>query len=346
MPGTRASIAMSYTPWWLGPSGPVMPARSRQNTTGQAVQRHVVHDLVPRPVEERRVDRDDRAQPAHRHAGGPGDGVLLGDADVEEAVGETLLERQQSGRAGHRRGDRDDALVVLGQLDDGLGERLRVPRGHGLGRADHRVEHRRVVEVLLVVVLGRRVAAALLGEHVDDDRALGRQLDGVAERRLELGDVVPVDRPDVAHAERLEERRWLEELADGRLDRLDGLLGRGADERHLAQELLELALPPHIDRVEADVGQRARQPVADPRRSGVGCSSASTLVARPVGREVGDRRRVAAAVVVEHDDDPAPLWPRLFSASYAMPPVIDPSPITATMWRCGSAPASRATARP
>ena len=34
-----------------------------------------------------------------------GDGVLLGDADVEEAVGEAGLERQQPGRAGHGRGD-------------------------------------------------------------------------------------------------------------------------------------------------------------------------------------------------------------------------------------------------
>ena len=81
---------MSYTPWWLGPSGPVMPARSMQNTTGQAVQGDVVDDLVPGPVEERRVDRDDRAQAAHRHAGGAGDGVLLGDADVEEAVREAV----------------------------------------------------------------------------------------------------------------------------------------------------------------------------------------------------------------------------------------------------------------
>ncbi|CAB4733759.1 unannotated protein [freshwater metagenome] len=39
-------------------------------------------------------------------------------------------------------------------------------------------------------------------------------------------------------------------------------------------------------------------------------------------------------------------WPRLLSASYAMPPVIEPSPITATMCRRGSCPASRATARP
>ena len=41
------------------------------------------------------------------------------------------------------------------------------------------------------------------------------------------------------------------------------------------------------------------------------------------------------------------LWPRLFSASYAMPPVSEPSPMTATMCRrLGSAPLSRATARP
>jgi hypothetical protein len=58
-----------------------------------------------------------------------------------------------------------------------------------------RVEHRGVVEVLLVVVLGGRVAAALLGEHVHHDRALGRQLLGVAQRVLELLDVVAVDGP-------------------------------------------------------------------------------------------------------------------------------------------------------
>ena len=34
-PAPCASIARSYTPWWLGPSGPVIPARSMQNTTGR-----------------------------------------------------------------------------------------------------------------------------------------------------------------------------------------------------------------------------------------------------------------------------------------------------------------------
>ena len=130
---------------------------------------------------------------------------------------------------GHRRGDGDDARVELGLLDDRLGERLGVAGGHGLGRPVLGVEHRRVVEVLLVVVLGRRVAAALLGEDVDDDRALGRELVGVAERLLELVDVVAVDRADVAHAERLEERRRLEELAHAGLERLHRPLGLRAD---------------------------------------------------------------------------------------------------------------------
>ena len=185
----------------------------------------------------------------------------------------------------------------------GLGERLRVAGRHGLRRADQRVEHGGVVEVLLVVVLGRRVAAALLGEDVDDDRALGRQLDGVAQRLLERRDVVAVDRSDVAHAERLEERRRLQDLAHRRLDRVDGLLGRRADDGHVAQQLLEAALAAHVRRVEADLGEHLRQPVAD------AADQARRARGRAggggVGREVGDRRRVAAAVVVEHDDHAA-----------------------------------------
>ena len=163
------------------------------------------------------------------------------------------------GRAGHRGGDRDDARVELGGLDHGLGERLGVAGGHGLGRSVLGVEHRRVVEVLLVVVLGGRVAASLLGEHVDDDRALGRQLLGVAQRLLELGDVVAVDRARVAHAERLEERRRLEELADAGLERLDRPLGVRADAGQVLQEVLEAALAAHVHRIEADVGERVRR---------------------------------------------------------------------------------------
>ena len=98
---------------------------------------------------------------------------------------------------------------LLGLLDQRLGERLRcttvaagasAARSAGSNAGD-------VVQALLVVVLGRRVAPALLGEHVHDDRALELGALRSAARAL---DVVAVDRPDVAHAERLEERRRLE----------------------------------------------------------------------------------------------------------------------------------------
>ena len=118
--------------------------------------------------------------------------------------------------------------------------------------------------MLLVVVLGRRVAAALLGEHVHDDRTFDGQLDGVPERLLELGDVVAVDGTDVAHAERLEERRRLEELAHAGLQRVDCSFGRRTDQRKVVEELLEPPLATHVHRVEADVGERARQSLADP----------------------------------------------------------------------------------
>ena len=76
------------------------------------MQADVVDELVPRTVQEHGVDRDDGTQPAHRHARGGGDRVLLGDADVEATVGEALGERQQPGGTGHARGERDDLRVL------------------------------------------------------------------------------------------------------------------------------------------------------------------------------------------------------------------------------------------
>ena len=71
---------------------------------GQAVHADVEVGLVEGTREERRVQRDHGSQPAHRHARGHRDRVLFGDADVEVAIGELLLERQQarSGPASRR----------------------------------------------------------------------------------------------------------------------------------------------------------------------------------------------------------------------------------------------------
>ena len=56
----------------------------------QRLDRHVVHHLVVGALQEGRVDRAERLHPLGRQAGGEGHRVLLGDADVEAAVGEAL----------------------------------------------------------------------------------------------------------------------------------------------------------------------------------------------------------------------------------------------------------------
>jgi hypothetical protein len=227
--------------------------------------------------------------------------VLLGDADVEEPLGEPCLERQQPGWAGHRGRDRDDAGVGVGLFDDRLGERLRVTRRDRRRRTDGRIEDRCVVQVLLVVVLRGQVAPAFLGDDVHEDRSVGRQLERVVEGALQLLDVVAVERTDVAHTEGLEERRRLQEFTDSGLERVDALLGLRAHVGKFAEELLQFALPLHVHRIQTDVGEAVREPIGDARRE------AGMIGHRPVersgrGREVGDRRGIAAAVVVENDD--------------------------------------------
>ena len=91
----------------------------------QVLQGDVHDELVVGALQERRVDGDDRAHAADGEAGGEADRVLLGDADVVEAVGKRLGEGVEAGARGHRGGDRDDALVALGRRDQRV---ARTPR--------------------------------------------------------------------------------------------------------------------------------------------------------------------------------------------------------------------------
>ena len=58
----------------------------------QALDRDVVHDLVVAALQEGRVDRAERLVAFGGEAGGEGHRMLLGDADVEGAVRERLVE--------------------------------------------------------------------------------------------------------------------------------------------------------------------------------------------------------------------------------------------------------------
>src|SRR5208283_941834 len=93
---------------------PVIPGYPRAPGTDhnrQTVQPDVEVPLVDRPAEEGREDRHNRSETAHRHPGRGCERVLLGDADVQEALGIAVLERQKPGRAWHGRRDRHYAVV-------------------------------------------------------------------------------------------------------------------------------------------------------------------------------------------------------------------------------------------
>lgn len=100
IPGMTLRIDMSHAAVAgavvSGDPGPVQHQGDRQ-----LVQRHVHHDLIEGPVEEGRIDRHHRVHAAHRQPGRRGHRVLLGDADVEEPVGELLTEFGEPGRTGH-----------------------------------------------------------------------------------------------------------------------------------------------------------------------------------------------------------------------------------------------------
>ena len=97
-------------------------------------------------------------QAAEGEAGRRRDGVLLGDADVVDAVGEALRERQQARRAQHRGGHRDDVVALVADLDELVGEDVG-PRRAAARAADrlagHRVDLADGVELVGLVVAGR-----------------------------------------------------------------------------------------------------------------------------------------------------------------------------------------------
>ena len=94
----------------------------------QVVLAHVVNRLVEGPLQERRVQRHDRPHSADREAACHGDGVLLGDAHVVEAVREGRLELGEARPGGHARRDRHDPAINPSQLDELGHEDRRVAR--------------------------------------------------------------------------------------------------------------------------------------------------------------------------------------------------------------------------
>ena len=201
-----------------------------------------MHDLVVGALQEGRVDRAERLHPLGRHAGGERHRMLLGDADIEEAIRIFLGELLQPGAGRHRRGDRHDPRVGIGGCQQALGE------DRGVGRRSRRrlgllagddVELRYRVE-LVARRLGGRIATTLLGNHVQQHRALLVRLAQVAQDRQQVVHVVAVDRADIVEAELLEQRAAGQDAAGELVGPLGGALDRlrqapGDPSREVAQ---------------------------------------------------------------------------------------------------------------
>ena len=240
----------------------------------QTLDRDVVHDLIVGALQERGVDGAERLQAFGGEAGRKRHRVLLGDADVECAIGEFLAEEIEAGAVRHGRRDGDDALVLLRFRDQAIGEHARVGRRVLLRlhlRAGDDVELCDAV-ILVVGGFGRRVALALLGDDVDQDRALCRVLH-VLQNRQELVEIVAVDGTHVIEAQLLEPHAALPEVARVFLH------ARGAPLPALRQALGELL----CEVAELKIGIARRD-------------------ARKIGREGASGRRDRHVVVVEDHD--------------------------------------------
>ena len=75
-----------------------MPARSMTKVTGSLCNATSHRDLVERALQERRVDATTGRRPRIASPGGERHGMLLGDADIEEAVRKALRELEEPGR--------------------------------------------------------------------------------------------------------------------------------------------------------------------------------------------------------------------------------------------------------
>ena len=209
-----------------GDAGPVEHEGDRQ-----PVHADVEQHLVEGPVEEGRVDRDDRVQAGQREAGGGGDGVLLGDADVEDPVG--------VGRGELRRARPAASMAAVMATTSSRSSPMRaissaktlvqVGPPASTGSPGHGVDDVDRVEPVGLVVLGRGVAETLGGQAVHDDRPA--ELTRGAERLLERERVVAVDRADVLEAEVLEHHLRLEQVLEALLGAVQRFVQRGADHR-------------------------------------------------------------------------------------------------------------------
>ncbi len=257
--------------------GADQPGAIHGEANRQLLQRDVMHHLVIGALQEGGIDRDERLVAFRGQAGGEGHRMLLGNADIETAIGELRGEQVEPGPRRHGGGDGQNLFVLARLLDEAFAEHLGVG-----GRLRLRLDLRagRHVELDDAVIFVRRrlgggIALALLGDDVQQDRTLAIGVAHVPQHREEVVQVVPVDRTRIIEAELLEQRAAMSDHVAGEFLGANRLLVDAA-----RQALRDLA----ADFAQGHIGTSGQQP-------------------REIGRQGPDRRRYRHIVVVEDDDE-------------------------------------------
>ncbi len=199
--------------------------------------------------------------------------MLLGDADVERALGEPGLEVVEPHHVHHGGGDRDHVLATMADADDLVGEDVGPDLAARVLLAGLDVEGLGRVELVGLVPFGGVVAEALAGDGVHDDGPAEPL--GLGERLLHRHPVVAVDGADVLETEVLEEPLWGNGVLHALLHGVEDVVRRRADAADRGQPLLDQV----EDLLVAGVGAQRRERVG----------------------EAADRGRVGPAVVVDDD---------------------------------------------
>jgi hypothetical protein len=155
-------------------------------------------------------------------AGGEGDGVLFGNADIEITVGVFGREAHHAGTFTHGRRNADESGISFGHVAQPVAKDLGVGQlGRAFGRL-YAIAGGEFADTVIEdgVVLGQLVTLALLGDDVEELRAL--QLLQVFQCRDQGIEIVAVDRAVVMEAEFLEQRAG----SDHALDVLFGAAGQ------------------------------------------------------------------------------------------------------------------------
>ena len=245
----------------------------------QLLDGDVVDDAVVGALQERRINGDHGPHALRGESRRERRRMRFRDADVEEPLRPLFLEDVRPRSRGHGRGDGDEVGVLGRELRERVAEDLRPlrrPGVHGLQPAGDGIVWRASM-ILFEIGLGQREALSLLRNHVHDAWPLERLHD--VEGVQHLGDIVPVNRSEIAEAELFEQHPRRPQILDALFDVLrevDELLA--ADEvRCPLDHMLHALAHAHADRAGDD--------------------RAEVFVDRA---DVGRDRH---AVIVQHDDD-------------------------------------------